>query len=167
MLILISHIYPVAFITTLWRIIRIAATRRTQLSPSCSNVILARFTLSISSIQMWLSSSSMVIRLTCHQLLMSAQEVIVYAIYHSSNFKKTVGMLWQAWRKHLTLNGLIFHTDQGRHCKHPQFQTWLKNHGIYQSMSRKGNSLDDGLIEGFFYILKRKVLMVLKNNLRI
>ena len=31
------------------------------------------------------------------------------------------------------------------------------NHGISQSMSRKGNSLDDGLMEGFFGILKREM----------
>lgn len=33
----------------------------------------------------------------------------------------------------------------------------LKNHGVSQSMSRKGNSLDDGLMEGFFGILKREM----------
>ena len=37
------------------------------------------------------------------------------------------------------------------------FEAWLKNHGISQSMSRKGNSLDDGLMEGFFGILKREM----------
>ena len=66
-------------------------------------------------------------------------------------------MLRQAWRKHPALNGLIFHTDQGWQYQHPQFQAWLKNHGISQSMSRKGNSLDDGLMEGFFGILKREM----------
>ena len=66
-------------------------------------------------------------------------------------------MLRQAWRKHPALNGLIFHTDQGWQYQNAQFQAWLKNHGISQSMSRKGNSLDDGLMEGFFGILKREM----------
>lgn len=71
--------------------------------------------------------------------------------------KQTMDMLRQAWRKHPALNGLVFHTDQGWQYQHPQFQAWLKDHGIDQSMSRKGNSLDDGLMEGFFGILKREM----------
>ena len=66
-------------------------------------------------------------------------------------------MLKKAWHKHPALNGLIFHTDQGWQYQNGQFQAWLKNHGISQSMSRKGNSLDDGLMEGFFGILKREM----------
>ena len=62
----------------------------------------------------------------------------------------------QAFGTNPALNGLIFHTDQGWQYQHPQFQAWLKNHGISQSMSRKGNSLD-GLMAGFFGILKREM----------
>lgn len=61
-------------------------------------------------------------------------------------------------RKHLALNGLVFHTDQGWQYQHQQFQSWLKNHGIDQSMSRKGNSLDDRLMEGFWHHEARNVL---------
>ena len=56
-----------------------------------------------------------------------------------------------------SINGLIFYTDQGWQYQHPQFQAWLKDHGIDQSMSRKGNSLDDELMEGFFGILKQEI----------
>ena len=85
------------------------------------------------------------------------QEVIAYSISRSPNLKQIMDMLKQAWRKHPALNGLIFHTDQGWQYQHPKFQAWLKDHGIEQSMSRKGNSLDDGLMEGFFGILKREM----------
>ena len=85
------------------------------------------------------------------------QEIIAYTISRSPNLKQTMDMLRQAWRKHPALNGLVFHTDQGWQYQHQQFQAWLKDHGIEQSMSRKGNSLDDGLMEGFFGILKREM----------
>lgn len=63
-------------------------------------------------------------------------------------------MLDLAYKAHPALNGIIFHTDQGWQYQHSTFQKWLTDHGIEQSMSRKGNSLDDGLMEGFFCILK-------------
>ena len=85
------------------------------------------------------------------------QEIISYTISRSPNLKQTMDMLRKAWDKHPALNGLIFHTDQGWQYQNGQFQAWLKNHGISQSMSRKGNSLDDGLMEGFFGILKREM----------
>ena len=85
------------------------------------------------------------------------QEIVSYTISRSPNLKQTMDMLRKAWDKHPALNGLIFHTDQGWQYQHSQFQAWLKNHGISQSMSRKGNSLDDGLMEGFFGILKREM----------
>ncbi|WP_317638217.1 IS3 family transposase [Lactobacillus xylocopicola] len=85
------------------------------------------------------------------------QEIIAYTISRSPNLKQTMDMLRQAWLKHPGLNGLVFHTDRGWQYQHPQCQAWLKDHGIDQSMSRKGNSLDDGLMEDFFGILKREM----------
>lgn len=55
------------------------------------------------------------------------------------------------------INGLIFHTDQGWQYQHTKFQAWLKDREIEQSMCRKGNSLEDGLMEGFFDIFKREM----------
>ncbi|MCO6532940.1 IS3 family transposase, partial [Lactobacillus sp.] len=85
------------------------------------------------------------------------QEIISYTISRSPNLKQTMDMLKKAWHKYPALNGLIFHTDQGWQYQNYRFQAWLENHGISQSMSRKGNSLDDGLMEGFFGILKREM----------
>ncbi|EBO4054349.1 IS3 family transposase [Salmonella enterica] len=36
----------------------------------------------------------------------------------------------------------------------PRWQRWLKSNGITQSMSRKGNCLDNAAIESFFGTLK-------------
>ena len=44
------------------------------------------------------------------------------------------------------LEGLIFHSDQGWQYQHYSYQQSLKNKGIKQSMSRIGNSMDNGLM---------------------
>lgn len=85
------------------------------------------------------------------------QEIIAYTLNRHPVLKQVMDMLDLAYQKHPALNGLIFHTDQGWQYQHAAFQAWLKNHGVSQSMSRKGNSLDDGLMEGFFGILKREM----------
>ncbi|MBP2059004.1 transposase InsO family protein/transposase-like protein [Lactobacillus colini] len=85
------------------------------------------------------------------------QEIVSYTLSRRPVLKQVMDMLKQAYKKYPALNGLVFHTDQGWQYQNPLFQTWLKNHGITQSMSRKGNSLDDGMMEGFFGILKREM----------
>lgn len=92
------------------------------------------------------------------------QEIISYTINRHPVLNQVMTMLDKAWEKHPALNGLVFHTDQGWQYQHKAFQAWLKNHGIDQSMSRKGNSLDDGLMEGFFGILKREMFYGFEKN---
>lgn len=92
------------------------------------------------------------------------QEIISYTISRHPVLDQVMSMLKKAHHKHPALNGLIFHTDQGWQYQHKTFQAWLNNHGIIQSMSRKGNSLDDGLMEGFFGILKREMFYRFEKN---
>lgn len=56
-----------------------------------------------------------------------------------------------------SLKNLIIHSDQGFHYTHPIFRMRLKNLGITQSMSRKGNCLDNAPIESFFGHLKDEI----------
>ena len=53
---------------------------------------------------------------------------------------------------------LILHSDQGWQYQHRQYQAMLKEKGIRQSMSRKGNCLDNAVIENFFGLLKSELL---------
>lgn len=66
-------------------------------------------------------------------------------------------MLKKAFTTHPALNGLIFHSDRGWQYQNPAYQRALALHGITQSMSCKGCCLDNGLMEGFFSILKREM----------
>ncbi|MFR2465211.1 MAG: DDE-type integrase/transposase/recombinase [Clostridia bacterium] len=50
--------------------------------------------------------------------------------------------------------GLILHSDQGWQYQHKLYQRMLKAKGIRQSMSRKGNCLDNAVAENFSACLK-------------
>ena len=58
--------------------------------------------------------------------------------------------------------GLVLHSDQGWHYQHMQYQLTLKHNGIIQSMSRKGNCLDNAMMENFFGIMKSELLYLRK-----
>ena len=53
--------------------------------------------------------------------------------------------------------GLILHSDQGWQYQHKQYQRMLRKKGIRQSMSRKGNCLDNAVMENFFGLLKSEL----------
>lgn len=50
------------------------------------------------------------------------------------------------------------HSDQGWQYQNKRYQKLLKEHGIKQSMSRKGNCLDNAVMENFFGLLKSELL---------
>ena len=54
--------------------------------------------------------------------------------------------------------GLILHFDQGWQYQHKHYQRMLREKGIRQSMSRKGNCLDNAVMENFFGLLKSELL---------
>ncbi|GEN44724.1 transposase [Alkalibacillus haloalkaliphilus] len=55
---------------------------------------------------------------------------------------------------HVVSPECYFHSDQGFHYTHPEFQVQIKEYGFIQSMSRKGNCWDNAPIESFFGHLK-------------
>ena len=65
-------------------------------------------------------------------------------------------MLNKAFDKNNNLEGLIFHSDQEWQYQHQSYLQRLKNKGIKQSISKKANSMDNGMIENFFGILIKK-----------
>jgi putative transposase len=51
----------------------------------------------------------------------------------------------------------ILHSDQGWQYQMPAYQRRLQTRGVVQSMSRKGNCLDNAAMESFFAILKSEL----------
>ncbi len=88
---------------------------------------------------------------------MNNGEIISFDISTHPDFKQTMNMLKQAFKKHSNLKGLIFHSDQGWQYQMAAYRKLLESKGIRQSMSRKGNCLDNGIMENFFGIMKNEM----------
>jgi putative transposase len=90
------------------------------------------------------------------------QEIISYELSEKPDFKSVMTMLDKALRKVDKPQSLLLHSDQGWHYQMKQYQHLLKQKGIRQSMSRKGNCLDNAVIENFFGILKSELFYLKK-----
>lgn len=90
------------------------------------------------------------------------QEIISYEMSESPNFKSVMTMLGKAFKKIDISQPLLLHSDQGWHYQMKHYQRALQNKGITQSMSRKGNCLDNAVIENFFGIIKSELFYLKK-----
>lgn len=88
---------------------------------------------------------------------MHNREIISYVVSRSPNYAQIIEMLNIAFKKHKDLKGLIFASDQGWQYQMHDYQQRLKERGIIQSMSRKGNCLDNSLMENFFGVMKNEM----------
>jgi transposase InsO family protein len=85
-------------------------------------------------------------------------EIVSYALSESPGFRQITEMLDKAFAKIPDNTNLILHSDQGWQYFMRPYQWRLKSKGILQSMSRKGNCLDNAVIENFFGIVKTELL---------
>ena len=82
------------------------------------------------------------------------REIISYSISLSPNLDQIREMLNGLFEKLPENARPLFHSDQGWQYQHAEYQRLLKEHNITQSMSRKGNCMDNGAMENFFGRLK-------------
>ena len=79
-------------------------------------------------------------------------------IYLVPNLEMVMSMLNQMYERIDLPEGVILHSDQGWHYQHAAYQKSLQKHHIIQSMSRKGNCLDNAMMENFFGLMKSELL---------
>ena len=84
-------------------------------------------------------------------------EVISFNLSRHPVFHQVVDMIEKAFNKIPDNTSLILHSDQGWQYQMKQYQYLLKEKGIIQSMSRKGNCLDNSVMENFFGLLKTEM----------
>lgn len=102
-------------------------------------------------------------------------EIVSYAMNTRPNFEMVTDMLEKAMSRlneqddskgeskdkgkgeHKDKPALILHSDQGWQYQMHHYQQLLKDNNITQSMSRKGNCLDNAVIESFFGTLKEEI----------
>lgn len=85
------------------------------------------------------------------------REIVGYSLHIHPTISFTNKSLDRALKKAKTIDGLMIHSDQGAHYQHCSWTEKLKKLSIKQSMSRKGNCLDNAVIENFFSILKQEM----------
>jgi transposase InsO family protein len=81
-------------------------------------------------------------------------EIIAHRMARRPIFELVSHTLQEALSRTGCISELIVHSDQGWHYKMQPYQAMLATHGVTQSMSRKGNCLDNAVIESFFGTLK-------------
>jgi putative transposase len=87
-----------------------------------------------------------------------SSDIVSYAISDRPALSMTISMLEKAFYQIEDGTNLILHSDQGWQYQHKLYQRILKAKGVRQSMSRKGNCLDNAVIENFFGLLKSELL---------
>lgn len=87
-----------------------------------------------------------------------SSDLVSYMISDRPVLSMVISMLDKAFEVLPDGTNLILHSDQGWQYQHKQYQAMLKEKGIRQSMSRKGNCLDNAVIENFFGLLKSELL---------
>ncbi|QWI18544.1 IS3 family transposase [Bacillus wiedmannii] len=85
-------------------------------------------------------------------------EIITYTIGSRPTYSLVSTMLDQAFERVTDQDKLLIHSDQGWHYQMKKYRHSLKQCGITQSMSRKGNCYDNAVIENFFGIMKSEFL---------
>ena len=86
-----------------------------------------------------------------------SSDLVSYTISERPVLSMVTTMLDKAFQKIPDGTDLILHSDQGWQYQHRQYQRMLREKGIRQSMSRKGNCLDNAVIENFFGLLKSEL----------
>ena len=89
-------------------------------------------------------------------------EIISYNVSEHPLLAQVMDMLDKAFIKLPDNINLILHSDQGWQYPHIQYQRKLEEKGIKRSISRKGNCLDNSVMENFFGLLKSEFFYLKK-----
>ena len=95
-----------------------------------------------------------------------SREVLSYEVGCDGKVVKVMSMLDKISKVHKeNLNGMIIQSDQGVQYQNSRYSDKLKELGIIQSMSRKGNCLDNSPTENFFGRMKSEMWYNIKHNI--
>lgn len=97
---------------------------------------------------------------------MHTNEIISYDLSLHPILEQEMNMINNAIKKFKSLPGLILHSDQGWQYQNPRYRQKLKELGIIQSMSRKGNCYDNCIMESFFGRMKNEMFYGFKDNFK-
>lgn len=87
---------------------------------------------------------------------LASGEILAHRVSGSIGVELSLDVIGQAVTRigRKKLRGALIHSDQGFHYTHPSYIKRLAELGVVQSMSRKGNCLDNAPVESFFGHMK-------------
>lgn len=91
-------------------------------------------------------------------------EIVAYETSTRPLFGLVHNMLKKAWRRLAPGDTPLLHSDQGWQYQQPSYQHLLADKGVVQSMSRKGNCLDNAAMESWFATLKTECFYMNRYN---
>lgn len=89
-------------------------------------------------------------------------EIVAFEMNRRPEFKLVTDMLSKAFSKLGSMDKPMLHSDQGWQYRMTAYREGLKERGMVQSMSRKGNCHDNAAMESFFGVLKSELLYLNK-----
>ena len=87
-----------------------------------------------------------------------SRDIVSYVISDRPVLSMVTTMLEKAFAVIPDNTNLLLHSDQGWQYQHKRYQRMLQAKGVLQSMSNKGNCLDNAVMENFFGLLKSELL---------
>lgn len=86
------------------------------------------------------------------------REILAYDISKNPDYRQIKRMFKHLEKKHgKSISGAIIHSDQGWQYQMEKYQAKVNALNMYQSMSRKGNCLDNSPTENFFGKMKEEM----------
>ena len=89
-------------------------------------------------------------------------EIVAYEMMYRPELRLVTNMTKQALNKLDRNSKPVVHSDQGWQYQNRRYQQLLLERGLIQSMSRKGNCLDNATMESFFGTLKSELFYLQK-----
>lgn len=87
-----------------------------------------------------------------------SRQIVGWSMAEHMRTKLVNDALLMAIWKRKPAKGLLWHTDRGSQYASESHRALLKQYGIRQSMSRKGNCWDNAVSESFFHTLKTELI---------
>jgi transposase InsO family protein len=87
-----------------------------------------------------------------------SRRIVGWSMSNRNDQQLAVDTLQMAIQQRRPESGLIHHSDQGQLYAGAAYRAMLRDNGIVQSMSRKGNCLDNAVAESFFSNLKNELV---------
>lgn len=89
-------------------------------------------------------------------------EIVAFEMNRRPEFKLVTAMLNKAFSRLGSTDRPMLHSDQGWQYRMTAYRDELKERGMVQSMSRKGNCHDNAAMESFFGVLKSELFYLTK-----